>query len=129
VTGRLFDLDRGHGHGAAHELRRPTRRRPTRTVDDGGAARDLGADRAANSVHTSWRLAAEAAIGRLAATGRVFDAEDVRDRVGGPPGHHNALGGVFIAAARRGQIRPVGYRASGRREAHRRPIREWVGVW
>lgn len=127
MTGRLFDYD--HGYGAAAELRRPTRRRATRTADDGAAARDLGADLAANSVHTGWRVAAEAAIDRLAATGRQFTADDVRDRVGGPPGHHNALGGVFIAAARRGQIRPVGYRASDRRQAHRRPIRTWVGVW
>ncbi len=92
------------------------------------AARDRGAKLAENSVHTGWRLAAEAAIASLAASGRLFTAEDVRDRVGSPPGHHNALGGLFIAAARRREIVAGGYQPSTRTEAHARILRCWRGA-
>ncbi len=44
---------------------------------DALASRDHGAQLAADSVHTSWRLAAEAVIRRLAARGGVFTSDDV----------------------------------------------------
>ncbi len=95
---------------------------------DALASRDHGAQLAADSVHTSWRLAAEAVIRRLAARGGVFTSDDVCEIVGRPPGHGNAVGGLFIAASRRGEIQPAGYRPSQRPEAHARILRCWRGA-
>lgn len=92
------------------------------------AARDRGAKLAENSVHTGWRLAAEATIRRLAARGVVFTSDDVCQIAGRPPGHANAVGGLFIAASRRGEIQPAGYRPSQRPEAHARILRCWRGA-
>ena len=91
------------------------------------AERDAGAKNALLSAHTSWRIAAEAVLEELAKSGIEFTADDVRARVGRPPGHDNALGGLFIGAAKREEIVAVGFRVSTRREAHARPIRVWRG--
>lgn len=95
---------------------------------DGRQRRDAGAALAGDSVHTSWRLAAEHTIGQLAAAGFNFCADDVTGVVGAAPGHRNALGGLLLAAARRGDIVPVGYRQSGRVEARARALRVWRGA-
>lgn len=96
--------------------------------DDGRARAELGSKAALHAVHTTYRIAVEGAIADLAASGLEFDVETVRDRVGPPPGHANALGGAFQAAARRGVIRCTGYRPAGRPDAHRRVLRVWQGV-
>lgn len=97
-------------------------------LDEGRARRDVGARAAENAAHTIWRVAAECAIDELAADGRDFDADDLHDRVGGPPGHRNAVGSLFLTAARDGKIRHVGYRQSRRPDAHARVIRVWRGA-
>ncbi len=97
-------------------------------VEAGRSRRDAGARLAENSVHTSWRLAAEEAIRRLAATGRLFTSDDLHDAVGDPPGHVNSIGSLFLTAARRGEIVADGYRTSARAEAHARPVRLWRGT-
>lgn len=130
----LFDPDQADAptrtYGAAAELYRPkpAKATPPAAKSEAQTRRDAGAGLAENSVDTRWRLAAEHAITQLAASGAVFTSDDVHDRIGSPPGHRNAVGGVFIAASKRGEIRPVGYRNSRRPEAHARPVREWVGV-
>ncbi len=101
--------------------------RLAQATPDPRTRRDRGARLAENSAHTSWRLAAEATLRRLAASGREFTTDDVHAAVGSPPGHHNALGGLFIAAARRREIVPTGYRPSARPEANRRAVRTWRG--
>lgn len=105
-----------------------SRQRTARTTAEARAARDVGAQMAADSAHTSWRLAAEAAIRRLAGAGGLFTADDVHNAVGGPPGHVNAVGGLMIGAAKRGIIVADGYRQSSRPEAHARAVRTWRGV-
>lgn len=95
---------------------------------DAGQRRDDGAAAAVNAVHTTWRVGAEAALKRLIYSGRPFTADDLHELVPEPPGHHNAVGGLFIGAARRGEIEAVGYRQSDRPEAHRRPVRVWRGT-
>ncbi len=95
---------------------------------DGRQRRDAGAHLAEQSAHTSWRLAAEHTIGQLAAAGFDFTADDVTGVVGAAPGHKSALGALFLAAARRGEIVPVGYRQSGRVEARARALRVWRGA-
>lgn len=87
-----------------------------------GAAAALAAEEA------KWRDAADYWIRSLAAAGKQFNAEDVRLLAGDPPGHVNAMGGLFLSAARRGLIRSVGYENATRKSGHARPIRVWVGT-
>lgn len=90
------------------------------------AVRDAGAQ-AAFSFDRDWSDAAVEALEELAADGREFTADDVRDRVGEPesPG---ALGAVFRGAAAAEQIKLVGYRRSRRLSRHAGVIGVWRGV-
>lgn len=99
-----------------------------RLLDDDGRARaDLGGNLARLAVHTTWRVAADGAIADLAAAGEPFTAEDVRARIGGPPGHTGAVGGAFRAASKQGLIVVCGYRPASRPDAHGRILRVWHG--
>lgn len=99
-------------------------------VDEGRARRDDGVDHAGDgapaALTAGWRVLADEAIGDLARTGREFSADNLVLRVGEPP-VPNMLGGVFLAAAKRGLIRGVGYRPGTRPAAHARVQRVWVG--
>jgi len=95
---------------------------------EGRKLADVGANLAVNSVHVAWRVAAEAALERLAASGQTFTAEDVREEVGVLTGRENALGGVIRRAAQAGRIVTVGYRPAARPGAHARVLRVWRGV-
>lgn len=98
-------------------------------LDDEGRVRaDLGANAARNAVHSSWRIAAEATILRLAASGRAFTSEDVRAEVGVMTGRASALGAVIRAAAQAGRIVAVGYQPATRPDAHARVLRVWRGA-
>jgi hypothetical protein len=94
----------------------------------GRRLRDEGAQAAVNSAHTYWRLAAERTLHDLARAGEVFTAETLRARCGQLGGHPGAIGGLILAAARRGEIEATGYVQTTRPEAHGRPIRLWRGV-
>lgn len=94
----------------------------------------LGMARADEAADPEWRARVDQAIGALA-TARDehgeplrFTAEDVRAIAGDPPGHPNAMGARFNAAARRGQIRKVAYRLATRPSLHCHPISVWVGT-
>lgn len=103
----------------------PQRTHELSLFDDSGAARrDAGAELAEDAVHTSWRLAAEAAITDLARAGD-FTSDDLHTLVGPPPGHASAVGAVILAAARRKEIVPVGFQITSRPEGHARPVRVW----
>jgi hypothetical protein len=94
----------------------------------GEALRDEGARQAIDAADTRGRLAGEQAIHDLAATGRPFTAEDVRDLIGAPLGcRPNVLGGLFLRAAKAGVIEAVGYQPARRAEARSRPLRVWRG--
>jgi len=98
-------------------------------LDDEGQVRaDLGANAARNGVHSWWRIAAEATIADLAASGEEFTAEDVRDRVGTMVGRESALAAAFRVASRAGLITAVGWRTARRPEAHQRALRIWRGA-
>lgn len=76
-----------------------------------------------------WKDAAAVALRDLAATGREFTADDVRDAI---PAHittheMRALGPVMKAGMRDGLIAAVGYTTKGRAEAHGRPRRVYQG--
>jgi hypothetical protein len=103
-------------------------------VDDDGRIelarelRDEGIVRAAeHSKEGHWRSTADTAVAYLARSGRDFDVEDVRDLGVTEPASPKAWGSVFLAAARRGEIRKVGYRATTRWKAHARPVALWRG--
>lgn len=75
-----------------------------------------------------WHDAAEAAIRQLAATGRIFDSEDVRALVPGEPPHQNVPGLVFAAMHRAGVTEPVGFAVSRRKSVAGAAVRLWRGT-
>jgi hypothetical protein len=87
-----------------------------------------GAAAALAAAEAEWRAKAESKIEFYCLAGIEFTAEDIRLAIGDPPHHKNALGGLFISAARRGLIKSVGYENATRKSAHARPIRVWVGT-
>ena len=95
---------------------------------DGAALADEGMNLAENAVDLRWRAIAQKTIEDLAATGGEFDAETVRDLIGGPTGSPSAIGALFRRAAREGLITHAGWRTASRPEAHCRPLRTWRGV-
>jgi hypothetical protein len=84
----------------------------------------FAADRAASD---DWKSRWDEAIGYLARRGAPFTADDVREIAGDPTDHPNATGARFLAAARAGLIRRVGYRKATHEGAHARMVSEWVG--
>jgi hypothetical protein len=116
----LFDAEPGRSalEQEVHELRREV----------GTSRRDRGMAMADRAADAQWKARVDAAIDHLAACTEPFTAEDVRLIAGDPPSHPNAMGARFSAAAQRGVIRSVGFRAAERVSLHRHPIREWVGI-
>lgn len=99
----------------------------------GDALKQLGMLRADQAANPDWKERVDEAIAALARARDEYDelvrftAEDVRALAGDPPNHPNAMGARFNAAARRGLIRKVAYRLSGRPTLHRHPIAVWQG--
>lgn len=116
-------------YGAANELRRPKRTRPSTPVVP-PSPRDEAAAAAENSLDTRWRLWAQAELDRLIASGEPFTADDLRAVVGDPPDgkHRNGIGGLFLRASKAGRIVMAGYQPSTRREARQRVLRVWRGA-
>lgn len=81
-----------------------------------------------NAASPDWKARWDAAIVELAATGRTFCADDVREIAGAPTDHPNAAGARFQAARRAGLIRHAGYRKSARDVLHAHPIALWIGA-
>ena len=91
--------------------------------------RDRGAVQAANAVHPYWKLAAEKALRDLARSGREFTSDDLHERVGHAlGGHREAMGALFLTAAKQEVITQAGYRKSTRPEAHGRILTVWCGT-
>lgn len=77
-----------------------------------------------------WKDAARFALQQLAATGREFTSDDVRDAI---PSHittheMRALGPVMRAGVQDGLVVATGWTTQGRAEAHGRPRRLYQGV-
>ena len=96
----------------------------------GEELRDEGTADAVAPAWALWREAAEAHLEVLASSGVEFTADVLVDEVGMPPvsGSPNAIGGLFIAAARAGLIRRVGFTTSRRRSRHAGIQRIWMGA-
>lgn len=96
-------------------------------LTEGEALRDVGMGLATMAESPDWKERADRAIAALAREGRPFTAETVRRLVGGPS-HPNAFGPRFSSAARRGEIRLVGWRLADRSSLHRCKIGVWIGT-
>jgi hypothetical protein len=90
-----------------------------------GAASALASDRA-----WPWREHAMAALLDLADSGRAFTSDDLIAQVGLPDmyGRNNAVGALFISAAKQGLIVKTGHYVKARRAAsHARMLALWAG--
>lgn len=74
-----------------------------------------------------WERLALTEIFRLAKSGIVFTADDVRERVSDPP-NPNLMGKLFRSTARMGKIVSVGYSKSLRKLRHGAVVQNWVGA-
>lgn len=103
----------------------------TSGVDEGRRRRDEGAKQAVHGSPAVARRAGEEAIRRCAAEMDTFSADDVHallEAEGGPTIPSAAVGGLFLAAAHRGEIKAVGWTTSERASRHGGPQRLWTGV-
>lgn len=89
--------------------------------------RDTGTAMADAAERPDWKHRADEAISTLAATGREFTAEDVR-QLAGDPLHPNAMGARFLTAARSGVIECVGFTTGTRVPSHARILRRYRGA-
>ncbi|MGZ4597433.1 MAG: hypothetical protein ACXV3V_10950 [Actinomycetes bacterium] len=95
----------------------------------GEALRDEGCAQVNANTAEAWREQVDAAIRSLAALGRPFTADDVRDLDGiNDPPSPNAWGSRFLTAAKRGVIVRVGYLPSRRASVHAHPVAVWQGT-
>lgn len=93
----------------------------------GAALRDEGVALADEAATDWWRSCADRAINTLAATGRPFTADDVRELGVPDPASPKAWGARFLMASRQGRIVRVGYQPSRRASVHAHPVAVWQG--
>ena len=94
----------------------------------GEALRDEGVRVANDNEDEWWKSCADRAIDTLAATGRPFTADDIRDMGVPDPTSPRAWGARFLTASRQGRIVRVGYVPSRRASVHAHPIAQWRGA-
>jgi hypothetical protein len=99
----------------------------TEQLELGQALRDEGVARVDAAQDEWWKSCADQAIDTLAAAGRPFTADDVRDLGVPDPTSPRAWGARFLTAARQGRIVRVGYVPSRRASVHAHPIAQWRG--
>lgn len=99
-------------------------------LEEARRLRDDGQRAAALNTYVPARDAARDAIRALASQGVPFTADDVLDQLAGldPLGSVGAFGALFTAAARAGEIVPVGFARSRKPSAHGRWVRTWRGL-
>lgn len=101
---------------------RPDDKKPAKKPDAGLAAGQARRDRGAQAAldkSGDWGEAAYRHLLELAATGRAFNADDLRE-LAGAPASANAMGGVFLRGVRSRVIEAVGLRKMQRAKAHAR---------
>jgi hypothetical protein len=89
-------------------------------------AKETGMTRA-QAVSEDWGVRADAALKELIGSGVEFTSEDVTLRAGMPPSS-GAVGAKMNAAARKGQIKHVGYTKAQRARQHQAELRTWIGT-
>jgi hypothetical protein len=89
-------------------------------------ARDEGMARTTNAAGDDEITILDAAIARMARSGDVFSANDIRSDLDGVRGP--LVGARFNSARMRGLISPVSYTPSTDPGTHCHPIRTWQGT-
>ncbi len=86
--------------------------------------------RVEENADADWKDAAAVALQQMAATGRQFTSDDVREAIPAGITTHEmrALGPVMKAGLRDGLITAVGWTTAGRSAAHGRPRRLYQGL-
>jgi hypothetical protein len=103
-------------------------------TDTGAELRDRGVEAALAADlagHRMFRQDVEAVLDRLAAAGRPFTADDVRAELSADVQQRMSaalMPAVIRTAARREEIRCVGYTVSARARRHGGVLRVWTGV-
>lgn len=101
---------------------------PTPTEPSGDTLKQLGMFHAdAFAAGAYWDRVDDAILER-AKTGKRFTSETIREDIGDPPDHPNAMGAHFHKAAKRGLILKVGFVTAKRAKLHAHPIAVWVGT-
>lgn len=82
-----------------------------------------------NHILGDWAQHADKAVKQLAATGKPFTTDDIRQCIpdGLTPKHNNAWGGLLIAWRKRGVIQPIGYHQATHKPRHGGLQRIWQG--
>lgn len=96
---------------------------------NGRALRDEGIAATLEAEREAWRLEATTRLKAYAIQGREFTCEEFRSfwlALGRPEPHsHHVWGALFMACARAGIIKQIGYRKAESAKTHAHP----VGVW
>lgn len=79
------------------------------------------------AVSEEWRIRARAWVKVRARSEGEFNADDLRREVGPPPGHYNAMGGIFAWALEQGLIERCGERPRQLASAHCQRIATYRG--
>lgn len=101
---------------------------PEQNQHRGQALRDQGVAQVDANTDPDWKALVDRVIAQLAATGQPFTADDVRAQGVPEPAQPQAWGSRFLAAARAGHIRRIGYQPSRRASVHAHPIAVWQGA-
>ena len=96
-------------------------------LQQGRSARDVGIAQVDGNVDLFWSVAADRAIEKLAASGRQFGPDDVRE-IAGSPDRHQAMGARFMAAVKRGVIVRCGTVPSRRASCHAHRNSAYIGT-
>lgn len=99
-----------------------------RQMTIGELLKEQGTSRADQAADAMWKQLADAAIDRLAASGKPFTTDDVRELGVPDPSSPKAWGARMLSAAKSGRIRRVGYQPSRRPSVHAHPVAVWVGA-
>jgi|LSQX01.1.fsa_nt_gb hypothetical protein len=101
------------------------------TLNEGRQLRDEGTTAtlaAATAGHKTWKPKAEAALTTLINAGTPFTAADLRRLTDEQPDHPNQWGAIINVAARRKEIRKIGYTQSPDRTRHAGAIAVWIAT-
>lgn len=95
-------------------------------IDQARHARDVAISLAEDADRDGWdRKVIDQAIESFADKGVAFSSNDVRPLL--PEVRPALIGARFLAAARSGRIRRVGYVPSTQKTTHGHPVAQWVG--
>jgi hypothetical protein len=96
-------------------------------IQEGRRRAEEGMERSWTATSEEWRDVAWDTLIKLANSGKPFNSDDIKERIG-PPDHPNAVGSLFSKASRRGIIEVVGMRPMRGAKAHARMTFLYIGI-